>query len=93
MENNNFVNSISRKTGESKATVESLIQGFTKIFCECLEQQKSVIIPNLGVFEGKLRREKIAIHPATGKKLLVPPKVSIIFKPSPQLKKRIKNGR
>ena len=47
-----------------------------------------VAIPGFGSFEAKKR---ITVHPQSGKRLLVPPKITMTFKPSALLKQKLKD--
>jgi nucleoid DNA-binding protein len=44
----------------------------------------------LGNLEVKKREERVCVHPATGKRVLVPPKLIIKFKTSSVLKEKLK---
>jgi nucleoid DNA-binding protein len=50
----------------------------------------SVQVPGFGTFEPKKRDERVMVHPSTGKRMLVPPKVVVGFKISNVLKAKIK---
>ena len=49
----------------------------------------SVAIPSFGTFEPRKRIERIAVHPSSGKKLMVPPKIVMNFRASQILKQRV----
>lgn len=55
----------------------------------CAAELDSVALPGLGVFEPRRRMEKTAVHPATGKRLLVPPRITVAFRPSQTLKQAL----
>lgn len=50
----------------------------------------SVAVPGFGVFESRKRLERVNVHPATGRRMLLPPKIVIGFKPSAILKQKLK---
>lgn len=52
----------------------------------------SISVPGFGSFESKKRMERVNVHPATGKRMLLPPKIVIGFRPSASLKQRINEG-
>lgn len=93
MDNQSVLEYLSRSTDEPLDNIKILMKGFIKVMQESLEDEGQVIFPNFGTFESRIRQEKIAIHPATGKRLMVPPKVVVSFKPAQQLKNLIKDGR
>lgn len=51
-----------------------------------------IVVAGFGTFEPRLREERISVHPATGKRLLVPPRIYLGFKASPVLKQKINHG-
>ena len=92
MDTNELISSLSVKLQLPKESIQDLMEGFVKVMGECGASLDNVSIPSFGVFEVKKRMERIAYHPATGKKLLIPPKVYVNFKPAPALKQLIKDG-
>lgn len=54
-------------------------------------EKDTITIPGFGAFETRLREERAAVHPSTGKKMLYPPKLTLIFKPSSMLRNLIKS--
>lgn len=67
-----------------------IIEAFSGLLCESGSELDSVAVPGFGVFESKKRLERINVHPATGKRMLLPPKIVIGFKASAILKQKIK---
>lgn len=92
MDNKTLVDILSRNIDISRETVVTLLEGLADCMGECGKDFRCVTIPGFGSFEAKKRMERVAVHPATGKRLLVPPKLSLIFKSSPLLKQRVNNG-
>lgn len=92
MDTRQLIDNLSNRLDVSRETIQYLLEGFIDSIRETMEEQNSLTIPNFGVFEPKIRQERISVHPATGKKLLVPPRISISFKCSPVLKQKI-NGK
>ena len=93
MDNRKLTETLSRTLDVSIETVGLLIDGLSKAIGEKGAELQSVSIPSFGTFEPKKKNERIALHPASGKRLLLPPKVSLVFRPSPTLKQRIKDGK
>lgn len=81
---------LERRLGRDSQDVELLCNELGKLLAETVKEGSSVAIPAFGTFEAKKRSERIALHPATGKKILLPPKLSIVFKPSVTLKQKIR---
>jgi len=73
-----------------KTEVEKRLDETTAIITAELVKSKSVSIVNFGTLEVKNRQERISIHPNTGKKLLIPPKLIVKYKASVSLNKKLK---
>lgn len=93
MDSKILTDTLSARLDVSRETVASLIEGLTKTVGECGAQLDSVAVPTFGTFEPKKRLERVALHPASGQRLLVPPKIVLTFKPSAMLKQKIRNGK
>lgn len=50
-----------------------------------------VAVQGFGQLEPKKKNERISVNPASGERMLVPPKISVAFKPSTVLKDRFSN--
>lgn len=93
MDNRTLVETLSRNLDISRDTVVALIDGLAATVGECGASLDSVAITGFGTFEPRKRAERVAVHPASGKRLLVPPKIVMTFKPSSILKQRVRNGK
>lgn len=91
MDNKTFLETLSSRLDLSMATVNALTEGLAKQFAETASQLDGIVVPGFGTFEPRLREERVALHPASGKRLLVPPRIYLSFKQSPLLKQKI-NG-
>ena len=50
----------------------------------------SVQLAGLGTFEVRKKMERIIVNPGTGQRMLVPPKLTLAFKPHLSMKEKIK---
>ena len=48
-----------------------------------LSNDGSINISGIGQFEIKKKRERISVNPVNGKRYLIPPKLSPVYKPAP----------
>lgn len=87
-----MIERISERTGRTAADVESLLKSFGGLITEEVGQGDIISLPGFGTFEPKMREERVAVHPSTGKRILVPPKLSMIFKPSALLRQKVRNA-
>lgn len=90
MDNKTFIENLSSRTGLSRKEATTLASSVASLIAASCEQEDSVIIPGFGTFETKLKAERImAVPSGNGKRLLIPPKVVAVFKPSAVLKQRL----
>lgn len=76
------------KATEVQALMNTLLGAMGTNFLE----GNAVQLPNFGMFEVKKKLERIIINPSTGQRMLIPPKLTLAFKPTPQTKEKIKKG-
>ena len=93
MDNKTLTDHLSRNLDISRESAIKMIESLAEAFGKCGAEMDSISLPGFGVFEPRKRQERIALHPASGKRLLVPPRVSMSFKMSPLLKQRINDGK
>ena len=89
MNNKEFINELARRTGKSAPEVDKTISEFVALSTNHFEENDVISISGFGVFEVKKKMERISVNPATGKRSLVPPKLSLSFKQSNLLKDRL----
>lgn len=90
MDSKTFVETVTGKLGRPKDEVGRMIDALGIIVGETLKNGDSITVPSVGTFEPRKRLERVSVHPTTGKRLLIPPKLLVGFKPSTLLKQRIK---
>lgn len=90
MDTKALVSKLAIQLGRDSADVEKCINGFAEILVEAMQNDDALNIPAFGSFEPKLKSERVSVHPATGLKLLVPPKLTVAFKPSAILKQKVR---
>lgn len=91
MDNKTFIETLSKRLDISLDTVTGLVECLGKEFAKTASELDSILVPGFGTFDPRLREERVALHPASGKRLLVPPRIYLSFKQSPLLKQKI-NG-
>lgn len=92
MSNKEFIAALSRElkytTKETTVYVNALIQEMGAQ----LEDGNQLSISGFGSFDVRKKLERVLINPSTKQRMLVPPKMSISFKPAPSLKEKA-NGK
>jgi nucleoid DNA-binding protein len=85
-----LVTALSQKLQLSKTEVSKRMDNTVALITAELIKSNSVSFPNFGTLEVKKREERISVNPATGKRMLVPPKLVAKFKASNTLKEKLK---
>jgi nucleoid DNA-binding protein len=85
-----LITTLSKRLQLTKADVEKRMDDTTAIITGELAKNNIVSIVNFGTLEAKKRMERVSVHPNTGKKLLVPPKMVVKYKASTSLNKKLK---
>lgn len=92
MDNKTLIEQVAGDCGISREDTQDMLDAFYGIVAECCVAMDTIIIPGFGQFEPKKRKERLTVHPATGKRLLVPPKLVVSFRPSAVMKSNLMNA-
>ena len=90
MDNKKLVETVAANLGRSTDDVSKLLEAFAGVLRTRCGEMDSVIVPGFGTFEPKKRNERVMVHPSSGRRMLVPPKVVMGFKVSNVLKAKLK---
>lgn len=74
-------------------SVETLLSATVDALKDELAGGNSVSVQGFGTFEVRKKEERISVNPSTKQRMLVPPKLSVAYKPSVTLKDRFKIGK
>lgn len=91
MNNKELVGELSRRLGYTNKDATQLVTSIVNIMGEELQEGKILSFSGFGTFEVKKKMERITVNPITRQRLLVPPKLTLTYKPSPVLKEKFKN--
>ena len=91
MNSKEFISSLANRTGKSNKEVTSLVSATVSAIISELAEENSVAISGFGTFEVKKKLERVLVNPITKQRMLVPPKMTVNFKPNTNLKLRIKS--
>lgn len=87
-----FTLQLSERLKISKTKVGNLVDETVSLITEQLVESNVISVQNFGTFELKKREERVSVNPATGIRMLIPPKLVVGYKPSPSLKDKIKEN-
>ncbi|MBR7012441.1 MAG: HU family DNA-binding protein [Muribaculaceae bacterium] len=90
MENKKLVETVATNLGRTTEDVNKLLEALANVLRTRCSELDSVFVPGFGTFEPKKRNERVMVHPSSGKRMLVPPKVVVGFKVSRVLKAKLK---
>lgn len=93
MDNKTFIQELSSRLDVSLSSVNALIEALCEETAKAASNMDEIVVPGFGTFEPRLREERVAVHPVSGKKLLVPPRIYLWMKMSPVLKQKLNNGK
>lgn len=92
MDNKKFIDKVSEASELDKQSCNAMLEALTDLMETSIAAGDIVSIPSFGNFEPRKRNERIMSHPSTpGKRLLVPPKLVVNFKPSTIIKNKVNN--
>lgn len=90
MDTKSLINQLALSLDRDPEDVAVVLKSLSDAIASQVKEGNTVALPGFGTFEPKMRAERIANHPSTGKRILVPPKLSMVFKPSALLKQKVR---
>lgn len=92
MNNKEFIAELAQRSGYTQDFTQRLVRSFIDAMGDSFTEGESVMLSGLGTFELKKRLERTVTNPSTGRRMLVPPKLVLGFKPVASIKEKLKNG-
>lgn len=92
MNNKEFISALSLRAGYTQADTQRLVTSVINAMADCFIEGNNIAVPNFGTFEIKKKNERIMVNPTTQKRMLVPPKLVLTFKPVPSWKDKLKKS-
>jgi DNA-binding protein HU-beta len=90
MSNKELVAELSDQLGWTQVRVSEVLAQTVEQLNSNLAINATITIPNFGTFQTRKRAERISVNPQTQQRFLVPPKISVNFKPASVLKEKFK---
>lgn len=88
MNSKEFHGALSRQLNISMKEAERLVADTAECMANCVGDGDTLSIQGFGNFDVKKKLERIVVNPTTKKRLLIPPKLTLNFKPSNVLKEK-----
>ena len=89
MKKGEFIESVTDKTGDNAKKTGQFYDAFWESIEEQLKKGKDVCLTGIGTFKIKKRASRKGINPKTKKRITIPAKNVIVFKPSKSFADRI----
>ena len=91
MNNKEFISQLSNKTGYTQVDTQRIVTTIVNAMADNLQDGTNIDVSSFGTFEIKKKLERVMINPTTQKRMLVPPKLILTFKPVDEWKEKIKS--
>ncbi len=91
MNNKEFISALSRSLDVSLSEAQDYVNILNSSIVNLLNDKDTLSVKGFGSFEVKKRLERVVTNPSTRQKMLAPPKLTLVFKTSPNFKETI-NG-
>lgn len=91
MNNKEFISALSRSLDVSLSEAQEYVNILNSSIVNLLNDKDTLSVKGFGSFEVKKRLERVVTNPSTRQKMLAPPKLTLVFKLSPNFKETI-NG-
>ena len=91
MDHKTFLETLSQRVNAGKEETSEMITSLCQVLTDTALDGDAVTFPGFGSFEPRKRIERIALHPSTGRRMLIPPKITLTFRPSTLLKQKVRN--
>ena len=90
MNNKELTSALTTATGCNAGDTKRFMETLVEIMGDHFTRGDSVQLAGLGTFEVRKKMERIIVNPGTGQRMLVPPKLTLAFKPHLSMKEKIK---
>ncbi len=91
MDYKTLIDTLSKRISASKEETSEMVASLGAVMTDCALAGDTVSFPGFGNFESRKKNERLTVHPATGKRMLIPPKITLSFKPSSLLKQKVRD--
>ncbi|GAB6010934.1 HU family DNA-binding protein [Viscerimonas tarda] len=91
MTHKELITELASRLGWTNARTSQVLDLATAVISENLANSNSVNIQGFGVFEARLRQERVSVNPVSKQRFLVPPKITPTFRPGQTVKDKLKN--
>lgn len=91
MTNQELIAALAKRLSWTQRQTSEVLEATVSIINSNLEENNSVNIQGFGLFETKKKAERISVNPVSKQRFLVPPKITLSFRPGQTIKENLKN--
>lgn len=91
MTNLELIAALAKRLDWTQKHTTEILDAAVSLITENLEDGKSLNIQGFGLFEAKKKGERVSVNPVSKQRFLVPPKITVAFRPGQTLKDNLKN--
>ncbi len=91
MTNQELIAILAKRLEWTQRQTSEVLESTVSIMKSNLEESNSINIQGFGLFETKKKGERISVNPVSKQRFLVPPKISLAFRPGQTIKDNLKN--
>lgn len=86
MTKSDLVDELAKRTDQTKATTETMLDAFIEVIASSLKDHQEIKLVGFGTFSSSSRKARIGRNPQTGQEIQIPAKRVVTFKPGKTLK-------
>ena len=90
MKNQELIAALAKRLSWTQRQTSEVLEATVSIINSNLEENNSVNIQGFGLFETKKKAERISVNPVSKQRFLVPPKITLSFRPGQTIKENLK---
>ncbi|SBV99651.1 conserved hypothetical protein [uncultured Dysgonomonas sp.] len=90
MTNQELIAALAKRLSWTQRQTSEVLEATVSIINSKLEENNSVNIQGFGLFETKKKAERISVNPVSKQRFLVPPKITLSFRPGQTIKENLK---
>lgn len=90
MTNQGLIAALAKRLSWTQRQTSEVLEATVSIINSNLEENNSVNIQGFGLFETKKKAERISVNPVSKQRFLVPPKITLSFRPGQTIKENLK---
>lgn len=92
MDSKTLVQRTSRALGDDMRRTSAMLDAFACVLRNAVASRSSIAIPSFGSFITVKADEEIITDRVTGRRVMLPPQITVEFKPAAMLRKKLTEG-